>query len=256
MMRKHTLQKFTSRTKQLVRINAPTLLTFTSIAGMIGTAILSAKATPKAIELVEEAEEEKNEPLTKIEIIAAGAKAYIPAMAVGISTIICILGANILSKRKQAQLTSAYALLNNYHRQYRNKLIELHGEEIDEEVRCALIRENATVHQIGIDYPDRKILFYDEISGETFKRYEREVMDAEYHTNRNFVLRGYAYLNEFYDFLGLPKTKDGERLGWTTTDGYYWIDFEHRLLTRDDGGDNIYLISLGYISDTFLEQWE
>lgn len=48
-------------------------------------------------------------------------------------------------------------------------------------------------------------------------------MDAEYHLNRKFVLRGYASLNEFYMFLGLPQTNLGEVLGWTCTYGYSWI---------------------------------
>ncbi len=69
-------------------------------------------------------------------------------------------------------------------------------------------------------------------------------MDAEYHLNRNFVLRGVASLNEFYAFLGLPETRYGDEVGWTVADGYSWIDFEHRLVSRDDGGDDVCVIDM------------
>ena len=62
--------------------------------------------------------------------------------------------------------------------------------------------------------------------------------------NRNFVMRGYASLNEFYEFLGLPQTDYGESVGWSIDDGYCWIDFEHRLISRDDGGTDIYSIDI------------
>ena len=88
-------------------------------------------------------------------------------------------------------------------------------------------------------------------------RYEREIIDAEYHLNRNFVLRGYAPLNEFYEFLGLPKTEYGEMVGWTISDGYYWIDFEHRLISRDDGGADMYAIDMIFPPEPdFMRDWE
>lgn len=60
---------------------------------------------------------------------------------------------------------------------------------------------------------------------------------AEYHLNRNYVLRGYAVLNEFYDFLGLENTDYGADLGWIADgdDGIFWIDFNHRKVVMDDG---------------------
>ena len=73
-------------------------------------------------------------------------------------------------------------------------------------------------------------------------KYEREVMAAEYHLNRNFIIAGGVTLNMLYDFLGLPQTKEGEELGWSLCDGYCWIDFEHTLLSKDDGGMPVYSI--------------
>ena len=47
--------------------NASTILTTVGGLGVIATAITVAKATPKALELLEEAREEKGEDLTRIE---------------------------------------------------------------------------------------------------------------------------------------------------------------------------------------------
>jgi hypothetical protein len=226
-------------------------------AGVIATAVTAVRATPKALYLIDDKTKIKGDELTISEKIIAVAPVYIPSVLIGVSTITCIFGANVLNKKKQAALTSAYALLNNYHKEYRNKLIELHGEEADEEIRSEIVRTNCDYHQIGIDTPDDKMLFYDEISKQSFVRYEREVMDAEYHLNRNFVMRGYAPLNEFYEFLGLPKTDYGETVGWSACDGYSWIDFQHRLIPGKDGQPDVYAIDMIFCPDEgYLEGWE
>lgn len=245
------------KTKVFLHLHSSTILTCIGAVGVVTTSILTAKLTPKALEVIEQAKDEKgSNKLTKFEIFNVTAPVYIPAIVMGAATITCIFGANVLNKQKQAALSSAYALLNNYHKEYRNKLIELHGKEADEEIRKAMAREHCNFHQIRLDAPDGKVIFYDEISGESITRYEREIMDAEYHLNRNFALRGYASLNEFYEFLGLPQTDYGEELGWTMSDGYSWIDFEHRLVSQDDGGTEVYSIDMIFPpSPDYLRDW-
>lgn len=65
-------------------------------------------------------------------------------------------------------------------------------------------------------------------------------MQAEYHLNRNFILRGYVSVNDFLDFLKLEHTASGDKDGWEEFAGeafygYRWVDFEHRHYTTDDG---------------------
>ena len=232
------------KSKTFLHLHSSTILTCIGALGVITTAISVAKATPKAIDILERAELEKGEKLTKFETVNVATPVYIPTIVMGAATIACIFGANVLNKQKQAALTSAYALLNNYHKEYRNTLIDLHGTEADEEIRNVIARKRCAYHQINLDTPDGKFVFYEEISGESICRYEREIMDAEYHLNRNFALRGYASLNEFYEFLGLPRTDYGNELGWSMDDGYSWIDFEHNLVSKDDGGTEIYSIDM------------
>lgn len=92
--------------------NVSTVLTCLGSVGLVATTVLSIKATPKALQLIEEAKEEKGEELTKWEKVKVAGPKYIPTVLVGVSTLVCIFGANVLNKRQQASLISAYALLD------------------------------------------------------------------------------------------------------------------------------------------------
>lgn len=241
---KQKICRMCGRLRLCLKQSSPTILCCVAAVGVVGTAIASVKATPKAMQLLKKATDEKGEELSKAEIVITVAHLYAPAAAIGAGTIFCIFGANALNKHHQAALTSAYALLRNYHKEYCDKLVELHGREADAEIRNAMIRERCDFHQIDSDVPDGKVIFYDEISGESIVRYEREIIDAEYHFNRNFTMRGYAFLNEFYEFLGLPMTEYGGTVGWSISSGIEWVDFEHRLIDNDDGGTACYAIDM------------
>lgn len=58
-------------------------------------------------------------------------------------TITCLLASNILNKRTQASLMSAYAILDQSYKEYKNKLIELYGEEQHNEIIDAIVIEKA-----------------------------------------------------------------------------------------------------------------
>ena len=98
--------------------NSSVILTCVGGIGVIATAVLSVKATPKAYERIEQAKKEKGKELTKFETIKSAAPSYIPAVAVGLGTLVCIFGANALNKRQQASLISAYTLIDKSYKQY------------------------------------------------------------------------------------------------------------------------------------------
>ena len=224
-----------------------TILTVMGGVGVIATTVTAVKATPKAITLLEKAREEKGEELTKIEKVKTVGSIYIPTIVMGVGTITCIFGANVLNKRTQAALVSAYALVDNSYKEYKQKLKELYGEEAHEEIVNAIAVEKA--REVGItagslctntcltdsEACGEPVLFYDEWSGRYFESTIEQVITAEYHLNRNFTLRGYSFLNEFYLFLGLEPTDYGGTVGWTVEDEFYWIDFNHNKITLDDG---------------------
>lgn len=239
---------FLNRSVLFCKCNASTILTYAGGIGVVATSVMAVKATPKALTKLEEARKEKEEDLTKMEVVRVAGPSYIPAAVVGASTIVCIFGANILNKRHQAALASAYALVDNAFKEYKGKVKEIHGEEGHNEIVNAIMVEKAndvSVHgaYLCTDCDLTKdeacgdpVLFYDEHSNRYFEATIEQVINAEYHLNRNYILRGYSYLNELYEFLGLETTDYGSVLGWTPTDeGEYWIEFNHRKVELDDG---------------------
>ena len=120
---------------------ASTVLTCIGAVGVVATAISAAKSTPKAMRLLEEAERNKGEKLTKKEVVKTAAPAYIPTAVIGLSTIACIFGANVLNKKCQATIMSAYALLDNSYREYREKVDEIYGEGADSKVVAEMVHD-------------------------------------------------------------------------------------------------------------------
>lgn len=230
-----------------LKSNSTTVLTCVGAIGAVATSVLTAKATIKAVKIVNEAECSRKEELDKKEIIKLTYRCYIPPMVIGASSMACIFGANVLNKNQQAALMSAYALIDNSFKEYKGKLKELYGEETHNNVINALAIEKAREVQIysdGIfttstiaiqDGTSEPRLFYDEYSGRYFESTIEQVMSAEYHLNRNYILRGDVTLNELYEFLGLDTTDYGDAVGWCYVNGIYWIDFNHRKTVLDDG---------------------
>jgi hypothetical protein len=217
--------------------NASTILTCLGGAGVVGTAVLVAKETPKALSRVEEATHEKGEELTKFEAAVACAPAYIPAVLVGSATIACIFGANVLNTRQQAALMSAYALLDNSYKEYRNKVDELYGEGSDREIKNEVAKDHYEPEE---EYEDGLQLFYDEYSERYFRSTKENVIKAEYELNRILAQDVGAFLNEFYEPLPLDTVSYGEYLGWSAYEltegyGYCWVEFRHTKVVMDDG---------------------
>lgn len=215
----------------------PTVMTGVSIVGIIFTAVVTAKQTPKALKLLDDAEKEKGEVLSKWEKVKTAAPAYVPAVIVGALTIACIIETNLLNERQKAAYISAYTALSKSYSRYKEKVTELYGDNADYIIEDELIKEKANADNIYSS--DDKLTFYEDFYGDFFELSKEEVLRAEYELNRNFILRGYTTLNEFYEFLGLPKTEMGDKLGWSADSGwafygYSWIDFEHKKHSLDD----------------------
>lgn len=195
--------------------------------GVILTTILAVKETPKAIRLLEERQKEEDE-LSKLEKVKTVIPTYIPAIASGLATVTLIF-ASVLSKSKAGvPVIEACAYLDQAYQKCKKLVKEQKAEEASYS-------------------PDKhksfaEALFYDFHSDRYFWRTMEEVIDAEYHLNRNFVLQGYATLNDFYLFLGLDPIESGDEIGWDILSGleelgYKWIDFEHELVDESDDPD-------------------
>lgn len=230
-----TLQNLFKVVKPFVKRNLPTILTSIGVVGVAATAVASAKATPKAVKLLEEAEEKKGEKLTKLEKVKVAGPVYIPAIAIGTTTIACVIGSNAVNKHRQAALISAYAVLDQSYKTYRDKAKDIFGEEADTRIMNEIAKDKFEEVKEKFENEDKDEdvkLFFEEYSGRFFEATMADVLEAEYHFNRNFALRDYADLNELYSFLGLPQTEYGATVGWgrfagEAVYGYQWVDFCH-----------------------------
>lgn len=248
-----------TKSNLFLKKNSATILTVVAAVGVITTSVLSAKAAIKASRVLAHKEEEKGEKLTFEETISAVWTIYILPIVAGVSTIACVFGANILNQRQQASLASAYALIDSSYKEYKEKLKELYGEEAHNNIIDAIAAkkcedvyisagglESAYNQEIESDTEPR--LFYDEYSGRYFESTIEKVLLAEYHLNRNYILRGFARLNDFYEFLGLEQTDYDEAVGWDICSEIYWIDFNHRKTLIGDDNDSFecYVIEMPY----------
>lgn len=233
------MNKLVRSSVMFVKRNASTILTCVGGVGVVATSVMAVKATPKALKLIEDAEETKGEKLTKFEVVKVAGKVYIPAVVMGGATITCIFGANVLNKRQQAALMSAYALLDNSYKDYKHKVGELYGEDADAKIRSELAKDKYEETKIEEEDPNKQ-LFYDEFSERYFESTMENVVRAEYAINRKISLWGGAALNEFYEALDIPPVDYGKFLGWSSgalmemawSD---WLDFDHEKVVMDDG---------------------
>jgi hypothetical protein len=237
--------------------NSSTILTCVGTVGVVTTSVMAVKATPKAMKLLQKAKNEKGEELTKFEKVTVAGPAYIPATVMGVSTIACIVGANSLNKHQQASMASAYALLNTSYKEYKAKVADIHGEEKEEEIRNEIAKD----HYDGQGVTNSKnVLFYDEFSQRYFESTIEKVQKAEYYINRDMAMRDYAYLNEFYEWLGIDTIESGWKLGWSIgccLDLYWqnWIDFDHSKVTLDDGTECIKILMFQEPIPDFEDYW-
>lgn len=239
------LQKLSFKAVRFLKKNSSTILTVVGAVGVIGTAVTAVKATPKAIDILEAVKEEKGKKLTKLEVIKVAGPSYIPAILIGSATIACIFGANVLNKRQQAALMSAYALLDNSYKEYKSKVVGLYGEEVDTHIRKEITKDKYKETDISVD--DDKILFYDEFSNRYFESTMENVMKAEYEINRIINLGHGAYLNQFYELLGIEQPEYGDYLGWSKdemmeTSWNTWLDFHHDKVEMEDGLECVIIV--------------
>ena len=231
------MNKIVQKAQVFVKRNSATILTALGSAGLVATTVMAVKATPKAMGLIKQAEEEKGDKLTRLEVVQTAGKVYIPTIIVGVSTLACIFGANTLNKRKQAALISAYALLDSSYKEYKNKVDELYGEEAGQEVQAFIASDK---YDDSVEVEDGKELFYDAFSGRYFNSTSYDVLRAEYNLNRKLSVETRAYLNDFYILLDIPPIDAGTELGWSygILESHYrasWIEFDHEKVIMDDG---------------------
>jgi hypothetical protein len=242
------LPKMMGSIQPAMRKHSSEILTSVGIAGMVTTTIMAVRATPKAINLIDNATVEKSlnlgqgsesvaGRLTPTEVVKTTWKCYIPAAITGSLSILCLVGASSVNARRNAALATAYTISETALKDYQEKVIETIGEKKERDVRDAVAKDKITRdpvknHEVIITEKGNT-LCYDAISGRYFKSDMETIKRAENELNRQMLDEMYVSLNEFYDKLGLENVKMGDDLGWYVNDGYLELGFSSHLTNND-----------------------
>jgi Family of unknown function (DUF6353) len=215
----------------------PSILSAAAVVGLAGTVVLAVKATPDAIVALREARQDKEynqaydeersiidqdkletQELSRVEIVQATWRIYLPAGICGLSTVACILGSNAMGLRRQAALLGAYTLVDTGFRDYREKVAEHltapKRQKIEDELREEQIaRQPMTQSTVfitgGGDQP-----CYDTLSGRYFKSNIETLRRAANDLDEEIRNDMFASQNEFYRLIGLAPTTLGAEMGW------------------------------------------
>lgn len=273
-----TFNRISLKTKKY----SPEILVGVGIVGVVVSAVMACKETTKASEILDEMHEDLDKVNEAVETLSSEvysdedhkkditivyvqtgvkiAKLYAPSIVLGTLSITSILvGHNILRKRNLA-LAAAYATIDKGFKEYRTRVIERFGKELDHELRYNIKakefetvevdekgKEKVKKESVNIADPNELsdyARFYDDGCKGWSKDPEFNLMFLKQQMNyANDVLkkRGYLFLNEVYEMLGIPKTKAGQIVGWIYDEknpiGDNFIDFgiynENREKNRD-----------------------
>lgn len=174
------------------------------------------------------------------------AKLYAPAVLLGAASITSILvGHNILRKRSLA-LAAAYTAVDTGFKQYRGRVVERFGDKLDKELLYNIKSkevEETVVDENGKEKTVKKTVEVAEGAGclspysfcfdETSSCWVRDAERNKFFLSRqqdyaNELLKskGYLFMNEVLDMVGIPRCRAGQTVGWLYNgDGDGYVDF-------------------------------
>lgn len=242
-----------------LRKHSPEILIVAGVVGTVASAVLACKATTKVNDILSETKDQldkihgcmENEALvekysledakkdTAIIYIQASvklAKLYAPAITLGVLSLTSILASNDILRKRNVALAAAYATVNKSFKEYRNRVSERFGAEVEHQlkynIKATQVEETITdengeekvVANIvdAVDYNDpngysdyARFFDMDNPYWEKDSEYNLMFLRAQQaHANDKLRANGYLFLNEVYEMLGIPKTKAGQVVGW------------------------------------------
>lgn len=222
-MNVNSLKIVTQNVGKAINKNSPTILTGLAVAGFVTTVIFAVKATPKALEILEQErimrrDYDGGKEITKRDVISLTWKTYLPTFLMGATSISCIIFANHINLRRNAVLSSLYAISETTLKEYQNKVIETIGEnkerKIRDEIKGDKIKNNPPDSNPIIITGKGDTLCYDVLSGRYFKSDIEDIRKVENETNKKLLSNMWVSLNEVYSDLGLDQIDLGRDIGW------------------------------------------
>lgn len=256
----------TSKAVMKLKKHSPEILVVAGIAGTVVSAVLACKATTKVAEILDETkgtldtihegmetgaingQEYTNEDGKKDTVVVYAqtgmklAKLYGPAIILGTLSITSILASNNILRKRNVALGAAYAAIDKSFKEYRGRVIERFGEQVDTELKYGIKakkfeeievdpetgKEKKVKKTVMVADPNLQsdyAVYFDSKSRnyETNPDYNRMFLRAQQaFANDKLQTRGHLFLNEVLDDLDLPRTPAGQIVGWTKDgpDGY------------------------------------
>lgn len=228
--------------KEFTVKHSPEILTGIGVAGMITTTILAVKATPKALELINEEEAE-----TPTEKVKACWKVYIPAAVTGITSIACVIGSSSIHAKRNAALATAYSISQTALTEYKEKVVETIGEKKEKVVRQKVAQSKVDKQPVSnsevIITEKGNTRFFEPLSGRYFDSDIETVRRIVNELNKRMIGgEQYISLSEFYNEIGLKPTNISDRIGWRVDVDIIEIDFP---AVKDENGKPC--LSLDYL---------
>lgn len=237
------ITKALKMTRKFLGKHSPEILTGIGVTGMITSTVLAVKATPKALELIEEKRDElypldESIKLTPLETVKAAWKPYIPSVVLAVASMSCIIGASAVNAKRNAALATAYAISERTLVKYRDKVIETIGEkkekEIKEKVAQDAVNENKVSDSSIIITSKGNTLCMDSMTNRYFRTDLDQIRKVVNELNRQMIYQNYVSLNDFYYELGLEPIKNGSALGWNLDWGLIELHFSTCLAENDE----------------------
>lgn len=251
--------------------HSPEIMVAAGAVGVIASTILACKATTKLSAIMEESKDnveqihdyvkangysekyteedyKKDLAITYTQTGLKLVKLYAPSVILGTLSLASILTSNHILNKRNVALAAAYTTVDTGFKDYRKRVVERFGEELDKELKYNIKAkevEEVVTHEDGTETTVKKTVKAvnpNEISdyAKFFDEYcEGWTKNADYnlsflkcqqaHANKMLQSRGYLYLNEVYEMLGIKKTPAGQVVGWIYDEehpvGDNYVDF-------------------------------
>ena len=245
---KFEIKKMINKVKFNVVKHSPEILMGIGIAGVVTSTVLACRSTLKVKDILEDKDTNMNNVK---EVLAEGRedyteedarkdktiimtttairimKLYAPSVIIGAGSIACLLESHNVMRNRNAGLAAALAATTESFKQYRERVTEKYGDEVDKEMRYGIKKEKK--EKDGKKTKEDIVVGCDEKELSGYARYFNEsninwTDDPQYNmmflrqnqnwANDKLISQGYLYLNDVYDALGFPKTKAGQVVGW------------------------------------------
>lgn len=222
---------------QFLNTNAPAILTAFGAVGVVGTAVLTAKATFEAADILRDAKldaaerwvDEHSEPLTdaayqeikisRVDSFKLVWLNYLPAATTGALSVAAIIMSHRISSRRAAMLAAAYALNEGKLEEYQDKIKEKFGIKKEKEARTELhqdrINREYDENEVIFSPLDGKVLIMEEYTGRFFYSSIEAIEKAVNEVNALVVKEGSVRMSDFYETIGLKPVSTSDYFGWT-----------------------------------------